>query len=76
MATQPRATTAQTLGHLTPLWDDLVRRAGLTRSSSDVDQLEHDAQRFTDAVSVAFRGEAARRSSAPPLVITDKGVWW
>ncbi|WP_394652345.1 hypothetical protein [uncultured Sphingomonas sp.] len=76
MATQPRATIEQTLGQLTPLWDDLCRRAGQTRTSADLDQLEHDAQRFTDAVNVAFRGEGARRSSAPALLITKTGAWW
>ncbi len=76
MATQPRATVEETFGHLTPLWDEMCRRAGLTRSSQDHHELEQDWQRFSDAVSVAFRGEAARRSSAPPLKITERGVWF
>ncbi|WP_294302736.1 hypothetical protein [uncultured Sphingomonas sp.] len=77
MATQPRATIERKLEQLTPLWDDLCRRAGLTRNSDDLHELETDAQRFADALVVTFRGEPARRSSAPPLLIDKNGgCWW
>lgn len=74
MAAQPRVTIAETFERLTPLWDDLARRAGLPRTAGQHDQLEHDWQRFRDVIDVAFRGPGARRSSAPPIKITDNGA--
>lgn len=77
MATQPRVTIEQRLGQLTPLWDDLCRRAGLTRNSADLHDLETDAQRFSDELVATFRGEGARRQSVPPLHIDKNGgCWW
>lgn len=76
MPSQPRASTADALDRLTPGWDDLCRRARLTRTARDIDELDEAGQLFLARAAVALRGSNARWPSATPLKITETGAWF
>lgn len=75
MLRQPRASIGDLLDAMTPQWDELVRRARLTRDAGDFHDVEQVAQDFADALVAAFRGASARRPSIVPLLVTENGVW-
>lgn len=75
VTSQRRPARLDELDRLTPLWDDIVRRAALaTRSEREMHELEEDAQTFADDLVAAFRGRHARRPSAAPLYVSPDGL--